>query len=193
MNFKAYDILSSLVPGFLTLLILLNALGLEYDKDLVIAYTAIAFVLGYVMNTISSWMEDFFFFTWGGKPSNNLLEGKDIWKVRFYESSKAKKLLAAEAANPSASNNALFSIAMRYANGQKDGRADDFNANYAFSRNLLTTILIGTTLLLIKNYRSWEYYVLFIPFLFIAWLRCKQRAYYYAREVLNIYLKIKTP
>src|ERR1043166_758538 len=127
MNFKAYDILSSLLLGFLSLLVALNILNLNYDNDLVIAYTAIAFVLGYLMNTISSWMEDFYFFTWGGKPSDRLLNGKDIWKVRFYQATKAKNLLFTESANPRATNNELFSIAMRYANGQKEGRADDFN------------------------------------------------------------------
>lgn len=191
MNFKAYDILSSLVPGFLAVLMLLNAFDIPYDKDVVVAYTAIAFLLGYLMNTISSWLEDFYFFTWGGKPSNRLLEGKDIWKVRFYESYKAKNLLLLESGKPTAKNNELFSIAMRYANGQKEGRADDFNALYAFSRSLLTTIFLGTVILLIENYGNWKYYVCLIPSLIVAWLRCKQRAYYYAREVLNVYLKSK--
>ncbi|MBD0331398.1 MAG: hypothetical protein ICV66_01970 [Chitinophagaceae bacterium] len=61
MNFKAYDILSSLVPGFLAVLFLLKAFNMQYDKDMVIAYTAIAFLLGYLMNTVSSWLEDFLF------------------------------------------------------------------------------------------------------------------------------------
>ena len=50
MNFKAYDILSSLVPGFIMLLSCLPFLGYEYDKDYVIGYTAIAFGLGYLLN-----------------------------------------------------------------------------------------------------------------------------------------------
>lgn len=191
MNFKAYDILSSLVPGFLAVLILLNALDIRYDKDMVIAYTAIAFLLGYLMNTISSWMEDFYFFTWGGKPSSRLLDGKDIWKVRFHQSSKVRGLLLAEWGNSSATNDQLFSIAMRHANGHKDGRADDFNALYAFSRSLLTTIFIGSVILLIENYDNWKYYACLIPAVIIVWLRCKQRAYYYAREVLNVYFKAK--
>src|SRR5688572_9377858 len=93
MNFKAYDIFSSLIPGFLAVLVVLNAFDINYDKDMVVAYTAIAFLFGYLMNTISSWLEDFYFFTWGGKPSNRLLDGKSIWKVNFYHHSKAKNLL----------------------------------------------------------------------------------------------------
>jgi hypothetical protein len=135
MTFKAYDILSTLVPGFLCLLTLLNILDTTFDKDMVVPYTAIAFLLGYIVNTVSSWLEDFYFFTWGGKPSSRIIEGKDIWKVRFYHSGKAKTLLLNDC-NPNPTSDELFSAAMRIANGQKDSRVDDFNAMYAFSRAL---------------------------------------------------------
>ena len=191
MNFKAYDILSSLIPGFLIVLVLLNAFDIKYDNSMVVAYTAIAFLFGYLMNTISSWLEDFYFFTWGGKPSNRLLDGKGIWKVKFYHHVKAKNLLSNDCSNPNAKNDELFFVAMRYANGSKDTRVDDFNALYAFPRSLLTTVFIGTIILIFENYKDWRYYVTLIPSLLIVWLRCKQRAYYYVREVLNIYLKSK--
>jgi hypothetical protein len=191
MNFKAYDILSSLVPGFLALIFILHVVHISFDKDLVVAYTAIAFLLGYLMNTLSSWLEDVYFVTWGGKPSTNLLEGKDIWKVRFYQAAKAKSLLQTEASDPNATDDALFSIAMRYGNGQ--ARADDFNALYAFSRVLLTTVLLGSIFLIIENVKDWRYYAVLIPTIVIIWFRCKQRGYYYAREILNCYLKAKNP
>ena len=191
MNFKAYDILSSLIPGFLVLLVLLNIFGFTYDKDYVIAYTAIAFLIGYVMNTLSSWLEDFYYFTWGGKPSNNLLDGKRIWKVTFYEHEKAKDSLIQESQKINPSNDHLFSIAMRYANGKKDSRVDDFNANYAFSRVLLTTALVIAVSQIALNYDDLRYYAILIPTLIIIWIRCKQRGYYYAKEVLNEYLKGK--
>lgn len=191
MNFKAYDILSSLIPGFLVLLVLLDIFGFKYDKDFIIAYTAIAFLIGYVINTLSSWLEDFYYTTWGGKPSNKLLDGNGIWKVKFYEYEKAKNLLIQESQKINPTNDHLFSIAMRYANGKKDTRVDDFNANYAFARVLLTTTLVITISLLTINYDNWKYYVILLPLLVITWLRCKQRAYYYVREVLNEYLKSK--
>ncbi|MBF9255742.1 hypothetical protein I2I11_20760 [Pontibacter sp. 172403-2] len=190
MSFKAYDILSSLIPGFLMLLLLLKLGEIPFDKDMVVPYTAIAFLLGNVMNTLSSWLEDFYFFTWGGKPSLRLLEGEGIWKVRFYHCEKAKALLLAEA-RPNACHDELFSIAMRYANAQKDPRVEDFNTAYAFARVLLTTVLIGTVVLIGRNYFDWRYYAILTPILFIVWLRCKQRNYYYTREVLNVYLKVK--
>lgn len=189
MNFKVYDILSALIPGFLGLFILMNALKLQYDKDLIIAYTALAFLFGYLINTIGSWLEDFYFLTWGGKPSTQLLDGKDIWKVRFYHSTKTKEKLTEEF--PAAkNNNELFSVAMRYANGVE--RVDTFNAYYAFSRAILTTVLFGTIVLLFTYYQDIRYYLVLLPVLFFCWLRCKQRAFYYAKEVLTVYLKEKS-
>ncbi len=190
MNFKIYDILSSLVPGFLLLLATLEFFDIPFDKDMIVAYTAFAFLLGFLVNSISSWLEDIYFFTWGGKPSNRLLNGKDIWKVRFYHSQKAKDLLKSETTNPNPSDDELFSIAMRYAN-QKESRVEDFNSSYAFSRSLLTCVLIGGAFLLIRNYDEWKFYSVILPTIIIVWLRCKQRGYYFTREVLNVYLKTK--
>jgi len=187
MNFKAYDILSSLVPGFLLLIVVFDLLNIAFNKDLMIPYTAIAFLLGFINNTIASWLEDVYFLTWGGKPSDQLLEGKDIWKVKFYHAAKVKILLVAQTDNTNPTNDELFSIAMRKSNGVNT-RVDDFNAMYAFSRALLTTVLIATIFLIIKHYYDWRYYVT-IPLLFLIWFRTKQRAYYYSREVLNACLR----
>jgi len=189
MSFKPYDILSALIPGFLVLLAFLSFFEQEYNKDYVIAYTAIAFLIGFMVNSLSSWLEDFYYFTWGGKPSDKLLDGNNIWKVKFYEHEKAKKNLKQKSGKPNPTNDNLFAIAMRYSNSQKDSRVQDFNANYAFARVLLTTMLLITIVLISTHYSDWKYYVVLIPILIIIWLRCKQRAYYYVREVLNEYLK----
>lgn len=190
MKFKLYDILSSLIPGFLVLLVILEFLNMSFDKDMTVPYTAIAFLLGFMVNTISSWLEDIYFFSWNGKPSDCLLDGKDIWKVKFYQNQKVKELLKAETTKSNPSNDELFSIAILYAN-QKDSRVEDFNSAYAFSRSLLTSVFIGGIFILIKNYNDWKLYFIIIPTIFMLWLRCKQRAYYYSREVLNVYLKTK--
>ncbi len=190
MNFKAYDILSSLVPGFLLLIVLLNFFEISYNNSHVVAYTAVAFLLGYLMNAISSWAEDIYYWSWGGKPSSKLLEGKSIWKVKFYHGSHARNLLQQETtASSNSSSDELFTIAMRHANG--NARVDDFNSMYAFARVLLTTVIVAGLFFVMRNYTDWRYYFIFVLALVIVWLRCKQRAYYYAREVLNVYLKSK--
>jgi hypothetical protein len=190
MNFKIYDVLSSLIPGFILLMAVLELLNIPFNKEMIVPYTAFAFLLGYLINTISSWLEDFYFLTWKGKPSDRLLNGHDIWKVRFYKSQRVKELLKDESKNDKPTTDELFSIAMRYAN-QKDSRVEDFNATYAFSRSILTTVVVEGIFILVRNYDSLNYYLLIIPILLVAWLRCKQRGYYYAREVLNVYLKLK--
>ncbi len=189
INFKIYDILSSLIPGFLLLILLLDFLNIKFEKDFIIIYTAAAFVLGYLINTIGSWLEDFYFFTWRGKPSNRLLDGKGIWKVKFCEYEKAKLLLIKEAP-ANYTNDVLFNIAMRYANGSKDTRVDDFNSLYVFSRSILTTAIISLVIFIIGQF-DYRYYICLIPLLIVFWIRCKQRGYFYAKEVLNTYLKLK--
>jgi len=191
MNFKTYDILSTLIPGFVILLSLQIFLNLDYNNDYIIAYTAIAFIIGFVVNTLSSWFEDLYFWTWKGKPSDNLLNGKGIWKVHFYEANRVKELLIKDTGEKDVKSDRLFCVAMRVANGNKDTRVGDFNALYAFSRVLLTTFLIVFFVLFKEYYTDWRYYTIFFPAIYIAWLRCKQRGYYYAREVLNEYLNSK--
>lgn len=77
---------------------------------------------------------------------------------------------------------------MRAVNGDEKSRVADFNAQYALSRTILTTVLISTILIIVLYPCFWQSY-LTIAILLICWNRYKERAYYYAREVLNEYLK----
>ena len=61
-------------------------------------------------------------------------------------------------------------IALRSATGEKETRMDGFNALYAFSRSMFTTVLTGTTALLIQNHSDWRYYVI-STMIFVIWLR----------------------
>lgn len=191
MKFKLYDILSHLIPGFIAYgLISVVYKGVPENLKL-LPELAIAFVLGYFINTLSSWLEEFYFWTWGGKPSSRLLDGKYAWKVKFQEWEKAKNYLKKESGSENANNDSLFSIARRYANNSTNTRIQDFNSNYAFSRAVLTAILVCFFVVLYQNYANPFFYLISIPLLLISWLRSKQRGYYYAREVLDTYLDIK--
>lgn len=191
MNFKAYDILSSILPGFLILIAGLDMLEMAFDKDLVVLYTALSFPLGYVANAISSWMEGIYFWSWGGQPSSELLSSRTAWKVPFFDGNKTRQLLIIDSGNPSATNAELFTYAMRYGGGDKDSKVEDLNANYVFSRNLLTTILLGSPFLFIRHHFDYRFYIILIPIIFVLWLRCKQRGYFYVRQILFNYLKSK--
>ncbi len=189
MNFKYYDILSFLVPGFIIYqLISLTVQGLPNVE--IIPSLAIAFVIGYFVNAVSSWLEDILFLTFGGKPSVNLLKGNNIKKVIFHEQKNVISLLKKEVEQDD-DENRMFSVAMRYANQSENERVENFNAIYAFSRVLLLTLLIVFIILTLKFYDNYLLYVIMIPLILMSWQRCKERSYYYAREVLDTYLKLK--
>jgi len=144
--------------------------------------------LGYFVNTIGSWLENFYRFFYKGKPSVNLLKGKDIPKVKFYRSKEVREQLKNECKDENPSKEKLFSIAMSYANQSDNSRVSDFNACYALSRSFLTVLLIIFILLVVKLYISAWVYIIMIPLILISWKRLMERDYYYAREVLFTYL-----
>ena len=204
MEFKYYDVLSSLVVGYVVLIIGMYSFQIEYNSDYTVAYLAIAFLCGYIINSIGSLLEPIYYFTIGGKPSNRLLDDgkkKHCWfynlfvpkntgikKARFYETATARKLLLEGFEDEDPKEDRLFSKAMRTVNGDQDTRVPDFLAHYALSRTILTTVLISSLLIIYANPNNWQSY-LSIVLVLICWNRYRERAYYYAREVLNEYLK----
>lgn len=188
MNFKYYDLLSNLVPG-----LLIYAVANYYMKavipDLsVVPLLAIAFVIGYFNNTISAWMEDFYRIIMGGNHVNKFFDKNGIWKVRFFRGSEVKQVLIEKIGNQSATNSQLFLEAMKIANLKTTNRLEDLNANYAFSRGIVTTILITGSMVIYFNYTNvWAYIGIVILFI-VSLFRCHQRNAYYIREVLNIVL-----
>jgi len=189
MNFKYYEILSFLVPGFIIYQLLYVTIQSLPNID-IMPSLAIAFVIGYFVNAISSWLEKLLFISFGGKPSINLLKGISIKKVEFYEQEKVIKLLKKDTEN-SIDENRLFSTAMRYANQSGNERVANFSAIYAFSRVLLITLLISFSILCFKFFDNYLLYLIMLPLIFMTWQRCKERSYYYAKEVLETYLKLK--
>lgn len=204
MEFKYYDVLSSLVVGYVVLIIGMYSFQIEYNSDYTVAYLAIAFLCGYIINSIGSLLEPIYYFTIGGKPSNRLLDDgkkKHCWfynlfvpkntgikKARFYETATARKLLLKGFEDEDPKEDRLFSKAMRTVNGDQDTRVPDFLAHYALSRTILTTVLISSLLIIYANPNNWQSY-LSIVLVLICWNRYRECAYYYAREVLNEYLK----
>ena len=191
MNFKIYDILSALIPGFLVLGAFLYIGEISFDKIPVIFLTVFAYLIGYMINSLSSWLESILFFSWGGKPSDKLLKGEGIWKIKFYEYEKVKKMLKKESEKDKPKNDELFQIAMRYAFSSGNQRVNDFNNGFSFSRSVFVSALISLIALSMEYYCDYRFYIISTIILFILWLRAKQRGYYFAREVLSVYLAQK--
>ena len=190
MTLSLYDVLSHLIPGLLVYLSLLYTLGVGFEVIPMIPASAIAYVLGFVVNALSSWSEGALHWSWGGKPSSRLLEGHSIWKVKMFEGEEARSMLLKEAGKENPANEELFQIAMRNIDLNSKGRITDFNSAYAFSRNIFVAIIICS---IIAIFRSPN--ILFIggavAIAFVVWLRAKQRGYYFAREVLLQYIALK--
>jgi hypothetical protein len=189
MNFKYYDILSHLIPGLLIYAITDQYFD-NYLPDLsIIPQLAIAYIVGYFNNTLSSWLEGFYRFITGGNPINKYFNKKGVWKVRFYKGAEVKQLLKTKITNQSAQNKELFTEAMRIAYASSSSRLEDLNASYAFSRGILTAILITGIIVLSYNPDKIVLYVAFIILFLISLVRTHQRDSYYIREVLNMVLK----
>jgi len=192
MNFKLYDVLAHLIPGFLTIALVLHWQDISFDNNYILPATAIAFLIGYIINTLSSWLEGFYFWTWKGNPGASLLKGKKCWKVTFNENDRKKAIsLLSSGLEKIDDYKTMFAKAKRIAEANDTmQRLLTFNTNFAFSRVFLTTILLLSPFIVILYINNWFLIVGLVILLIISWLRAKQRAYYYAREVLNIYLTV---
>lgn len=185
MNFKSYDILSKLITGLLVSFVIIKFYfpSIDFGKlGEVIFITALAYIVGFFIDTFSSWLEPFYYLTWKGKPSDRFITGKGIWKIKVPSHLEdIKSHLKNLVKNEAISDNELFGIALR---SVKSDRITDFQNLYAFSRSLLTSFIILFFVLLPKLYCCWMFHVISVFLIFILWLRAKQRAYYFVKEVL---------
>lgn len=191
---KYYDLLSTAIIGVVVVAIV-NYFFLGNINIDGIAYLAVGYMVGYFINAIGSLFEDIYYCTIGGKPSDMLLtpvEGRR-WtgysRVKFYDVEKANELLKEELHNQDATVSHMFSCAMRKVNSFTDSRVPAFNAQYAWSRSLLTAVWIVDVLIGFRYYDQILFWLIGPLLLIISWNRFKERGYYYAREVLNEYIK----
>lgn len=195
MSFKYYDILSNLVCGFVLLYILSYEYGIISTDVNALILTALAYITGYLLNAVSALLQPIYFFTMGGMPSAKLLTVKDgidhtgYGRIKFYRSDAVIKKARAELKDPSACIEKVSHYAMSVVNNKENTRVPDFNAKFAFSRVVLTLIICVNALFLVKFYGLWYAWIIAVTILLISWNRCKENGYYYAREVLNEYLK----
>lgn len=196
MNFKYYDLLSNLTIGMVAFYALWKFVFPELEISDWVVIPA-GYVVGYFLDALSSFIEPFLYKTICGKPSDKLLtpipgqKWTGIKKVKFYFPERAVECLKSDTKDDNASTDKMFGYAMRMVNANKDSRVPDFNGHYALSRVLLTSVLISVIIIEANYACVWYSWLVSIPVLLLAWNRYKERGYYYAREVLNEYLKMK--
>lgn len=206
-----YDFVANVVPGSLVLAVLAfvpRVVGFTLpwpSSDLVglAVVVPFAYVVGQVVQALSSFMEPIYYRLWGGKPSAVILErgGNRLRGPRLTKIIAALSKLFDSPASTSDEREALFADAMALCNKEGLGRVDRFNALYAFHRALLTTGALSTMLLaialalsLLRVYRAPVtvrpslVYVLVLALLLTAveFVRARQRGEYFSSEVLEM-------
>jgi hypothetical protein len=196
MSFKYYDLLSNLIVGIVAFFAIWKLLFPDLDISEWVVIPA-GYVVGYFLNAISSLIEPFLFCTICGKPSDKLLtpvpgqKWTGIKKVKFYFAEEAVKSLKKDTDDAEATTDKMFGYAMRMVSSNNDNRVSDFNGNYALSRVVFTTVIFVAIVVECMLYDVWYSWLLSIAVLILSWNRFKESAYYYAKEVLTEYLKLK--
>lgn len=217
MQFKIYDVLASLIPGLIVISVAIpfyvfvtnnvelfeQKIGVYKDISGILTsiFLVASYLVGYVIHAMGSWSEPILWFTWGGRPSENLFKNKSK-RLRLVEVDTIFDFLKSKSSNELLKTKTkddftrgdfreLFQLAKNIANQKsRDGikeRIAEFNNSYIFSRNVLISYLISSTLIAILVFQNivpiWLLIILVLIFL-VLWYRCRDRAFYYSREIL---------
>ncbi len=202
-KFELYDVLAILVPGILVTYICVfcfpNVLSLVPkmgDTLNALAFTALGILIGQIVQALSSSLEPLLFKSWGGKPSTLALTNG--LGERYWSAAEAKRVRAKLTSNlgADASTEALFRLAMQLAEKKGSIRATKFNALYAYHRALIVLSLIALFVTeasafvgTLSTRPKSTLVLLVIPvtaMFLLFWNRCRQRAFYYVREILQV-------
>ncbi|MEL6852729.1 MAG: hypothetical protein AAFP92_29740 [Bacteroidota bacterium] len=207
MKFSTYTLLSQLILGYVWLvfggILWIEATSNVNIEKFAIVGAPIAIVLGYFINTFSSWIENGLFWLWRGKPSRRLIEGTANGKIIFYSHKELRKLIQQDlgkyysdqpTSDPKELDE-LFGHTLSFVSSGPN-RYEEFNASYAFSRGLIVTLIGGWIAFLIGQTLDvcpiGAWYHLFWILILVAFFRTKERAYYLAREAIANYYRIKS-
>ena len=201
-KFDYYDLLGVLVPGLLLICWVPFCFpeaaqlvaGTKFPEAFsVVLCTAIAVFMGHVIQALASLVEPFLYRTWGGRPSDTALAGT-LSKYLPRDSAERIRKTLIEAIGREPSDRSIFLHAMQLSEGASVGRVARFNSLYAYHRSLLVLLTLGLILFLTSMIwgaaRAWSWthciavFVILFGLLVLFWNRTRQRACYYAREVL---------
>ncbi len=220
LQFKIFDIIVKLIPGLLIMTLVLPFMyflsgGLEgqlsksllafkdYSTITTSVFFALCFIIGTVINMLSSDFEEILWKLWGGRPSNLLLRDKVKAKplnnptaifAFLQEKTNDQRLLAKTIEQFEDKDfGRLFQTAKNICNNQKDKtksdeRIEDFLSSYIFMRNLMITMLLNIIVSVFWYFLNGIHIGLVVFLIFITFLiyqRCKKQGVYHTREVFN--------
>lgn len=201
-QFSLYETLGVLVPG--TLLIY-SLLILFPDLKAVVAtsnsainagaFAAVAIFAGQMVQALASFSEPLLFKLWGGRPSEQALhKGLGLRYLPQPSATRLRNKLSAAVNRPDSQAQDLFLYAMRRASTAAASRVETFNAQFAYHRSLVTLGVLLLALVLISRWRGalslisrgmfWTCLIGDLMVLVVLFIRTRQRAFYYVREVL---------
>ena len=148
--------------------------------------TAVAFFIGYIINTLGSWLEESYRWLFGGKPSTTIFHPKKgkkysgAGRVRFYQVNIVSQLLCNDCNVDEVKGNEeiLFSHAKHIAEKSDNKRIQEFNATYAMSRSFLTAAIILMFLIIVR-FPCCLYSYLSILIVAVCLFRLRDFNYYY--------------
>jgi hypothetical protein len=203
-KFELYDILGVVVPGLVAVGMIFGALSWTGNQIeipaipetlQVLVLSASAIVLGQMVQAIGSLLEPFYFWTWGGRPSDRSLRGHSK-RLSAVQADLLKKRLANHilaGASHDLSDCEIFVSAMALCNHKSLGRVERFNSLYAYHRALTTLLLVSTVATLSIIYfddpnprAAWQVVGLQVVVMLLFWFRTKQRGAYFAEEVIRM-------
>ena len=155
-----------------------------------------AYFIGQVLVALSSLGQGLLYKTWGGKPSDHVFDGTFPEKYLPADSIKSAKCALQKRYGENFSGKALFSAAMGIARKAEGSLSERHNQMYSYNRVCLTNLLIVSCLFALSCFRGrcatltgWEILVVaggLLGLVLLHWYRAKQRAHYYASEVVRV-------
>jgi hypothetical protein len=226
MKFRFEDFLKNIIPGMI-LLAGISAFIIgdpgqlmqsqnevhnwlkEFSELILLLFLVLSYLIGYINDGLSSWLEYYCIYYFFGTPALRLLRGrgKRISLVIYADILKhiqAKQALSADAIKISdgpwfyykafwTSKNRA-NILFKHANNLKDSnpqieiaeKIKDYYYAYIFSRNLFFSALFSSLLIIITFHAilSWKVLVTLILTIIFLGIRRRDRAYYYSRNIL---------
>ncbi len=186
MKLSIYDILAKIIPGGIVLasvVFLSEELTLELPASAGIIF---AFAIGYFIDAISSFSErPVLFRSFGGNASKKLLRGEGFMHIRIQKVSNLAAFLKNK--YPQLDEIGCFSVMHREIDKVGNLRISSMQESYIFARNIFFTVPISACIYLYGNF-SWQGLVLAVGLLIVAWIRAKQRNYYFVKEIINTYM-----
>jgi len=175
----------------------------EYSSIVLIIFLVLSFLIGYLNDSLSSWLEHYLIYRVMGTPTLRLLRGRgdrifianaDLQKIRFFYLSINQNIRSVRALHGfSKSRRNAFSL-FKIANSRKDSIVSDsyhrklsecYRA-YIFARNIFFAYCISAILVTISMSDQFDvkYYIVMFFIFLILMLRRKDRSYYYSKVVL---------